>query len=134
MKKEKQVTVQEALPEEEKKPMTGYQKFKHVVGLIVLWIYRLRSVFLAAPVVYYALKLAAYNAAHLPETVGLDLQASGEFAMQISRQMAVVGPLAITGGCLAMMVLSRKAMYAWAISIFSLVLPILLLVSNIYPS
>ena len=29
---------------------------------------------------------------------------------------------------------SRKAMYPWAISIFTLALPVLLLVSNVYPS
>ena len=89
---------------------------------------------MAAPVVYYALKFAAYNSSHLPESVGLNLQATGEFAIHISRYVAVVGPLALTGGCIAMMFLSRKAMYAWAVSVFSLALPILLLVSNIYPA
>lgn len=111
-----------------------YDSFKHVVGIIVTILYRLRKPVMAAPVVYYALKLAAYNAAHLPENVGLNLQASGEFAMHISRYVAVVGPLALTGGCLAMMFLSRKAMYAWAISIFTLALPLLLLLSNVYPA
>ena len=66
--------------------------------------------------------------------MGLNLQSTGEFAMHISRYVAVVGPLALTGGCLAMMFLSRKAMYAWAISIFSLAVPLLLLVSNVYPA
>ena len=32
------------------------------------------------------------------------------------------------------MFLSRKAMYPWAISIFSLAIPILLLLSNRYPA
>ena len=111
-----------------------YARFKHVVGIIVTWLYRLRKPVLAAPVVYYALKLAGYNSAHLPELVGLNLQSTGEFAMTISWHLAVVGPLAVTGGCLAMMFLSRKAMYAWAISIFTLALPVLLLVSNLYPA
>ncbi len=111
-----------------------YDSFKHVVGLIVTWIYRLRKIILAAPVVYFALKFAAYNGTHLPETVGLNLQSTGEFAIHISRYVAVVGPLALTGGCLAMMFLSRKAMYAWAVSIFSLALPVLLLISNVYPA
>ena len=111
-----------------------YDSFKQVVGIIVSWIYRLRKLVLAAPVVYYALKFAGYNAAHLPERVGLNLQSTGEFALYISRYAAVVGPLALTGGCLAMMCLSRKAMYAWAVSLFSLALPLLLLISNVYPA
>ena len=42
--------------------------------------------------------------------------------------------IAVTFGCLALMMFSRKAMYAWAISIFSLALPLLILISNIYPA
>ena len=112
----------------------GYNRFKHIIGIIVTWVYHLRKPVMAAPVVYYALRFAAYNASHLPESVGLNLQSTGEFAIHISRYVAVVGPLALTGGCLAMMFLSRKAMYAWAVSVFTLALPILLLISNVYPA
>ena len=125
----------------EGKPQTGITKAKAVVGkvnrvinLIGLWLFRLRKFVLAAPVVYYALKLASYNQAHLPEQVGINLQSTGEFAQYISRNMAVMGPLALTGGCLVLMFCSRKAMYSWAISIFTLALPLLLLLSNAYPT
>jgi len=113
---------------------SGYAAFKRVLGKIIMVLYHLRKVVLAAPVVYAALRLAAYNASHLPESVGLNLQTNGEFAMEIARSMAVLGPLVLTGGCLLMMFCSRKAMYAWAISIFTLVVPVLLLVSNMYPA
>lgn len=113
---------------------TGYEKFKAVAGKIVMILYHLRKVVMAAPVVYYALKLAMYNSAHLPEAVGINLQPNGEFAMEITRQMAVIGPLGLTGLCLALMFLSRKAMYSWAISIFTLILPLVILISNQYPS
>lgn len=89
---------------------------------------------MAAPVVYAAIRLASYNGQHLPEQVGLDLQSTGEFAMTVSRQLAVMGPLGLTGGVSCACVCSRKAMYPWAISIFTLALPALLLVSNVYPS
>ena len=105
-----------------------------MIGILIMCIYRLRSVFLAVPVVYYALKLAAYNGTHLPEKVGLNLLSNGEFAMTISRELAVMGPLAVTCACLVLMVTSRKALYPWAISIFTLILPVLLLVSNLYPA
>ena len=125
----------------ETKPQTGFDNVKTVVGkinrvinLIGLWLYRLRKFVLAAPVVYYALKLAVYNREHLPELVGINLQSTGEFAQYISRNMAVMGPLALTVGCLILMFCSRKAMYSWAISIFTLALPLLLLLSNAYPT
>lgn len=109
-------------------------KIKRVIGILVMLIYRLRSVFLAIPVVWYALKLAAYNSKHLPEEVGLNLLSTGEFAMTISRELAVMGPLAVTAACLVLMVTSRKALYPWAVSIFTLILPVLILVSNLYPA
>lgn len=124
--------------EENVQEATGFlgviRKTQKVIGLIVSILYHLRKVVLALPVGYYALKLAAYNGSHLPATVGLFLQADGSFTMEFARSLAVMGPLAITAGCLAMMFLSRKAMYAWAISVFSLALPVLVLISNLYPA
>lgn len=121
--------------------LSGFEKFRaviakinRIINLIGVWLFHLRKFVLAAPVVYYALKLASYNNTHLPEQVGINLQATGEFAMTISRQMAVVGPLGVTIACLLLMFCSRKAMYSWAISIFTLTLPLLLLVSNTYPA
>lgn len=111
----------------------GYRSFEHVIGILIMVVYRLRKIVMAAPVIYYALKLAAYNGSHLPEKVGLFLQNSGEFSMMIDRYAAVSGPLVLTFGCLFLMLFSRKAMYAWAISIFTLALPLLLLISNVYP-
>ena len=109
-------------------------KINYVINFIGMWLYHLRKFVMAAPVVYGAWKLAQYNQEHLPEQVGLNLQATGEFAQYISRNLAVMGPLALTGACLFLMFCSRKATYAWFISIFTLALPLLLLVSNLYPA
>ena len=109
-------------------------KINQVISTIGTWLFRLRKPVMAAPVVYYAVKLAQYNRLHLPEQVGVNLQSTGEFAQYISRDLAVMGPLALTGGCLILMFCSRKAMYSWAISIFTLALPLLLLLSNAYPT
>lgn len=109
-------------------------KINRVINTVGTWLFRLRKPVMAAPVVYYALKLAAYNSSHLPEQVGIDLQSTGEFAQTIGRELAVMGPLCLTLACLLLMFCSRKAMYAWAISIFTLTLPLLLLFSNTYPS
>ena len=76
-----------------------YNRIKSVIGVIVMVIYRLRKIILAIPVVYYALKLASYNTANLPEIVGINLQSNGAFAETISRSVAVMGPLGITAAC-----------------------------------
>lgn len=111
-----------------------YAKVKRIIGIIVMVIYRLRSVILAIPVIWYALKIAVYNRQHLPEVVGINLMSSGAFAMTISRELAVTGPLVVTGACLVLMLTSRKVLYPWAVSIFTLILPIVLLLSNLYPA
>ena len=121
--------------------VSGFAKFKagvsktnSIINLIGVWLFRLRKFVMAAPVVYFALKLAAYNSEHLPEVVGLDLQSTGEFAQTISRGLAVMGPLGLTLACLLLMFCSRRTMYPWAISIFTLALPLLILLSNVYPT
>ena len=105
-----------------------------ILETVFMTLYRLRKIVMAIPVIYLAFRLAFYNESHLPVEVGLFLQNNGCFLRMIDRGTAVVVPLAVNFGCLALMMFSRKAMYAWAISIFSLALPILLLISNIYPA
>lgn len=105
-----------------------------LIDFIGMLLFRLRKLVLAAPVVYAAVRLAFYNRENLPEQVGINLQSSGEFAQTVARDMAVMGPLGLTAACLLLMFCSRKAMYPWAISVFTLALPILILVTNLYPA
>ncbi len=97
------------------------------------WIYKLRSVLLAVPVVAAAIKLAFQNMARLPEFVGINLQANGEYAMMIERNVAVFVPLLITAACLLTMFLSKKVLFPWLVSVFSLALPLVLWITNIFP-
>ena len=110
------------------------KKITSLLSFIGSILFRLRKLVLAAPVVYAAVKLAYYNREHLPEQVGINIQSTGEFAQMITRDMAVMAPLGSTGACLLLMLCSRKALYPWAISIFTLVLPLLILFSNLYPA
>ena len=110
------------------------KKITSLLSFIGSILFRLRKLVLAAPVVYAAVKLAYYNRQHLPEQVGINIQSTGEFAQMITRDMAVMAPLGLTGACLLLMLCSRKALYPWAISIFTLVLPLLILFSNLYPA
>ena len=98
------------------------------------WIWRFRKVIFAIPVVYLAFYFARLNWNVLPDLVGLNLQTNGDYARYLSKEIAVWGPLGITGGCLAMMFLSRKTVYPWMICMFSMLLPLLILVSNIFPA
>ncbi len=104
--------------------------FGYVMKEIGRWIYKLRSVLLAIPVAVAAIVLAVRNAAQLPEKVGIHLLSTGEFEMMVSRNVAVLVPLVVTVFCLLLMFCSRKVLYPWLISIFSLVLPFLLLLTN----
>jgi hypothetical protein len=110
------------------------KKISSLLSFIGTILFRLRKLVLAAPVVYAALKLAFYNRENLPEQVGINIQSSGEFAQMITRDMAVMGPLGLTAACLLLMLCSRKALYPWAISVFTLVLPLLILFINLYPA
>jgi len=95
---------------------------------------RFHKILLAIPVAIAAVWLAISTAAKLPEYVGINMLETGEFAYVVTREIAVLGPLAVTALCLLLMFCSRRTVYPWLISIFSLVLPLLLLVTNLYPA
>ena len=124
-------------PESRRRPKSGWeqtwgvmQKTGRVIGSICKWIFRLRGIFMAVPVALAALRLAALNMARLPEEVGINLLANGEYQYLISRGLAVMAPLVLTAACLLMMFFSRRTIYPWIISIFSLVLPLLIWFTN----
>lgn len=111
-----------------------FEAIGNVIRWICTWIYKLRKIAMAVPVVIAALKLASDNLARLPETVGLNIQSTGEYAISVTRNYAVWGPFGVTIFCLLLMFCSRKATYPWIISVFSLVLPFLIYLTNIYPA
>ena len=109
-----------------------YKKAEEIISVIYRCIFKLRKVFLAIPVVILAIRIAALNLQRLPEAVGINMQSTGEFALMVTRNYAVYGPLGITFFCLILMFFSRKIIYPWVISMFSLVLPYLLYFTNLY--
>lgn len=109
---------------------------KIAATLTAVWKYilKFRKVFLAAPVGTMAVILALQNMVKLPPIVGLDLQISGEFNIQIVREIAALGPMAITALCLLLMFCSKRTLTPWLVSVFSLILPLLILVTNTFPA
>jgi hypothetical protein len=116
------------------KAREGWRKTKHTWKIVKPWVWQFRKVLLAIPVLYLAFYLARLNWNVLPEMVGLNLQTNGEYAEYISRETAVYAPLGLTGGCLAMMFLTKKTLYPWMICMISMLLPLLILLINIFPS
>ena len=139
MKQLEQVTakMQELLEKAQpalQKAGVGYEKVKRFGKKAWPWVWQARKLLLAVPVVYLMLYFARLNWNVLPEQVGLNLQTTGEYAQYITKELAVYGPMGVTGGCLAMMFLSRKTVYPWMICMFSMLLPLLLLITNIFPA
>ena len=95
---------------------------------------RLKRVILAIPVGIAAVLIALSNLANLPAVVGLQLAATGEFTVQVAREMAVLGPLALTALCLLMLFLSRRTLTPWLVSVVSLFVPLFIYLLNTFPA
>lgn len=98
------------------------------------WGFELRKVILALPVVAAMLALAAECRRRLPEMVGINLMENGDFQRLIGRETAITATIVITSACLVFMFLSKKTVYPWLVSLMSLLLPILLIITNIFPA
>jgi hypothetical protein len=120
---------------------TGMDKFQkvcsdtwQVIKLTAKWLYKLKTLVLAIPVAVAAVVLALRNLWGLPGNVGINLLESGEYAFYLNKGLAVLLPLGITALCLFFMFISRKILYPWLVSVFSLALPVVLWITNTFPS
>lgn len=91
-----------------------------------------RKIFLSVPVAGAAVILALVNLFRLPPMVGFDLQANGDFSFRLIRELAVLGPLAITALCLLMVFISKRTLTPWLVSVLSLILPLVILLTNTF--
>ena len=111
--------------------------FKRIADKVVpAWNYimKYKKIFLAAPVAVFALIMAFVNMFKLPALVGMGLEADGEFSFEIIREVAVLGPLAVTAICLLLLFASKRTLTPWMVSMASLLLPLMLLITNTFPS
>lgn len=104
-------------------------------GMNVAWSYavRLRKVFAAIPIAWGAVMLAIRNMVELPATVGIGLQLDGSFTFEMSRELAVLGPVALTAVCLLLMFCSKRILTPWVVSAVSLIFPLFIWVINVFP-
>ena len=120
---------------------SGFQKFGEAMCSFGRFLkknwrlgFELRKVIMAVPVVVIMVGLADQCRKRLPEMVGINLLQNGDFEKMIARESAISITMAITVGCLVLMFFSRKTVYPWLISLMSLLLPLLLIVTNTFPA
>ena len=107
-----------------------FKKAGIVLKLTIKWAYQLRSFVLSIPVLVCAGVLAIRNARLLPEQVGINMLANGEYRWMVTRGAAVLVPLLLTCLCVGLMSCSKKMLYPWLISVFSLLLPLVIWFTN----
>lgn len=90
-----------------------------------------KKVWLALPVALTAVYLAFFVGGMLPQYVGINLLETGDYAFLVTREIAVMGPLAVTAVCLLLMFWSKRTLFPWLVSVFSLVLSPLILLINL---
>ena len=112
------------------KVIAFFKKVGFVLALTAKWAYKLRSLVLSIPVFVCAGALAIRNARLLPEMVGVNILANGDYQWFISRGIAVWVPFVVTAVCLLLMLCSKKILYPWLISRFSLALPLVVWLTN----
>lgn len=101
----------------------------------ILWTYlvRLRKVFAAIPIAWAAIMLAIRNMIQLPDVVGIGLQIDGSYTLEMSRELAVLGPVALTALCLLLMFCSKRILTPWVVSAVSLLFPLFIWLINVFP-
>lgn len=117
---------------------SGKKKEMSTFGYFCQWIYKLRTVIMAIPVVIASTVLAVYSAAKLPDKLQLYFPSwANKEAMvkmvEMGRFTAILVPLLITAFCLLMMFCSRRTIYPWLVSVFSLLLPLFFIFISTFP-
>ena len=132
-KEKKEKTPKQPNPNWEKTKAV-FRKIGRVFTIIGKVLFHTRKIFLTIPVVWASIKMYAFAMEHLPENVGVWLLESGAYQFTLSRESSLMSCMAITAICLVMMFCSRRTILPWVVSLFTLVLPLLLIVTNMYPS
>lgn len=116
-----------------KKVKKLFRKAWKNVKKITAKIFHYRAVFLALIVVACSLTMAAVSMLLLPAQVGIDLQIDGSYTFMLPKLLAVLFPVLITLISLVFVLISKRTLYPWLISLFTLALPAVILLTNIFP-
>ena len=111
-----------------------FAKTAKILEKIISWLSKFKKIIAAVPVAAGAIVLALYNMGNLPKVVGINLLENGSFTYQIPRGIAVFAPVAVTSICLLLMFCSRRILTPWFVSLVSLLLPVMILITNVFPA
>ena len=111
-----------------------FAKTAKILEKIISWFSKFKKIIAAVPVAAGAIVLALYNMGNLPKVVGINLLENGSFTYQIPRGIAVFAPVAVTSICLLLMFCSRRILTPWFVSLVSLLLPVMILITNVFPA
>lgn len=126
------------------KTARGLKKTGNFFARLWHYMFLFRGIVLSAPVAAAAVILAAKCNTDLPSVVEVTLpgiQPQGENSLfgflvyqtqYVSRGMAVMVPLVLTAACLLLTICSKRTLYPWLISLFTLSVPLFLLLTNVY--
>ena len=131
---QKWTTMREKVSPVMKKIGKFFRKTADILALVWRYIARFKRIIIAIPVAIGAVYMALWNMDRLPAKVGLGLQLDGTFDYMIAREIAVLGPIAVTALCLLLMFFSKRTLTPWLVSVFTLVLPIWIWIINVFPS
>ena len=122
----------------------GLRKTGRFLSKLWHYIYMFRGIIMAIPVATASVILAAKCKTDLPESVQMTLPAINTQSEDsvlgflvfnteyIGKSIAVMAPLVLTGACLLLMLVSKRTFYPWLVSIFTLIVPVFLLLTNGY--
>lgn len=121
----------------EKALKTSDQPKKEKLRAAAKMVYKFRSLFMAIPVVACSINLALVSAAKLPSKLMLSIPALEQRELvlrlvEMDKTTAIFVPVLITAVCLLLMFCSRRQLFPWLISIFSLILPVTLIVAGMF--
>lgn len=111
-----------------------FTKTAKILEKEIQWLSKFKKIIAAVPVATGAVVLALYNMGNLPKVVGINLLENGSFTYQIPRGIAIFAPVAVTSICLLLMFCSRRILTPWIVSVVSLLLPVVILITNIFPA
>lgn len=110
------------------------RKIGRVLHTIWIYIHKFRGIIASVPVALAAIWLALRNMSVLPENVGINLLANGDYSFMVVRPVAVLTPLLLTLVCIFLTACSKRTLFPWMVSVLSLLVPLLIWVTNVYPA
>lgn len=117
-----------------KKLRKFFRRFGRTLRIIWIYIHKFRGILASIPVAIAAVVLALRNMELLPESVGVNLLSDGTYSMMVERPVAVWIPALVTLVCIFLTACSKRTLFPWMVSVLTLLVPLLLWVTNLYPA